>query len=73
LHLLNQKIAIERLGYMDIGPSSQGDPFVDELAPGGQYQDRCASSARISAQPAAHLVAIHLWHHDVYDHDIGPR
>src|SRR5580692_399997 len=61
---------IEGLGHVIVRANFQSKNLVDNLAAGGQHQDRNCDTC-LSDIPA-HIEAIFLWHHDVEKDEIEP-
>ena len=67
----DQLARLPRLGDVVVGPALEPDNLVLLGGLGGEHDDGQVAGGQRLAQPPARLVAIHLRHHDVEQHDVG--
>ena len=61
-----QLVEVEGLGEIVVGADFQALDLVLERVHGGQHQDR--GVVAFMPQPLAHVIAVHVWQHQV-EHD----
>ncbi len=71
MHARHQRHLVDRLGQILVGAGVEPGDHVRAVGFGGDQNDGHERQLRIGLEPAAHLDAVELRHHDVEQDEVG--